>query len=175
MPTGLSALRLGLHKIDVAIVPRPSTKQSEPMPSILANSYQVSAMVPSLMPLPRTDTDAKLPDAKTSTTRTQTATASDTARVASDRVTAFLAMEQTESTGPARPDGPPPPPPTNGGAGPSGGAGKQSAAIEEDEISLLLLEDADTEETDETTDDTESQAITLLIDDATVYQPSSLY
>lgn len=143
------------------------------MPSILANSYTASVMLPSLMPVPRTDNDIKSP-----ATKADSVAATESVRVASDRVSAFLATDQASQSNRTRPDGPPPPP--NGDARGPGGSGNvvgQSGSTDESESALILLETAETgtENTHDTAANAPSQAVTILMDEAKIYQPSSLY
>ena len=155
------------------------TLQSELMPSIQASAYPVSVLVPTLVP-PRTETNASNDNnTKSTTAKLDGITSSDARLTVSDRVGAFLATEQTEKTDAGRANRPPPPP--GGGRRPDGASAGGSQAVDESETALLLLETDETE-TDETeeddsdsVEDTTSQIISILFDDAQTYQPSSLY
>ncbi|WP_412049060.1 hypothetical protein ACK6D9_14625 [Hoeflea sp. Naph1] len=150
------------------------------MPSIQASAYPVSVLVPTLVP-PRTENNASNDNnTKSTTAKLGGITSSDARLTVSDRVGAFLATEQTEKTDAGRANRPPPPPP-GGGPRPDGASAGGSQAVDESETALLLLETDETE-TDETeeedsdsVEDTTSQIISILFDDAQTYQPSSLY
>jgi len=146
------------------------------MPSIQGNSYTVSAMVPSMLPL----APAAANPTKSAPAKTEAVPVSSEARVTSARVSEFVAIEQFAKTDETRPDRPPPPPPgsgppKSGTAGASGASRNQTAPLDEGETALLLLETEETDEEDETVDDAGSQSISILFDEANTYQPSSLY
>lgn len=138
------------------------------MPSIIGSSYPVSAMVPSVMPAPVLAQDnrqtAQKPDGVSS---------AETSRVLSDRVTAFLSTDQAAMSRGPRPDGP-----AGGGQGPRGaaprdGSGRPNAA---DTAPTLLAEAEDeTDASDDPASQTGTGAVSILLDEAKIYRPSSLY
>ncbi|MDF1609858.1 hypothetical protein PZ897_16855, partial [Hoeflea sp. YIM 152468] len=148
-----------------------ATTQSQIMPSILANSYPASALVPSLMPAPRVDHEVR-----SAATKPETGVASEASRLVSDRVNAFLATDQPARTNRVRPDGPPPPPPRAGHGNTGDAAGPAGAPEDSDSALMLLTADETGSDTAEGADDgTLSQPVTILLDDASIYQPSSRY
>ncbi|AKI00454.1 hypothetical protein IMCC20628_01741 [Hoeflea sp. IMCC20628] len=150
------------------------------MPSIQGNSYTVSALVPSMMPsAPAVTNDTKSTQVKTDAARPSSQVDATAARsnTTSDRVNAFLATEQSAKTDETRPDRPPPPPPGSGPpkSGAAGASANQTEALDESETALLLLETEETDDEDEAVEDTDSESISILFDEADTYQPSSLY
>ena len=137
------------------------------MPSIIGTSYPVSAMVPSVMPAP-----ASAPDNRQAAQKPAGVSSAESSRVLSDRVTAFISTDQATFAKGPRPDGP-----AAGGQGPRGAAPRDGSGRTDADTALTLLAEDETDESDETASETGSGAgtVSILLDEAKIYRPSSLY
>jgi hypothetical protein len=139
------------------------------MPSIIGTSYPVSVMVPSVMPAP-----LSAPDNRQAVQKQAGVSPAESSRVLSDRVTAFLSTDQAAMTKGPRPDGP-----AAGGQGPRGAAPRDGSGHTDAETALTLLAEAedDTDESDASASETATGAgtVSILLDEAKIYRPSSLY
>jgi hypothetical protein len=138
------------------------------MPSILGSTYPVSALVPSIMPATATGSDSRQTEQKPNPL-----SAAEPSRILSNRVTAFLATDQAAKGKGSRPDGP-----GVGSQGPRGPALREINANTGADKALSLPE---TSEDDGHDDDAGSalqsgaRSVSIILDDAQIYRPSSLY
>lgn len=139
------------------------------MPSIIGTSYPVSALVPSVMPAP-----LSAPDNRQAAQKPAGVSPAESSRVLSDRVTAFLSTDQAAFAKGPRPDGP-----AAGGQGPRGAAPRDGSSRTDADTALTLLakDEGETDESDASglETGTGTGTVSILLDEAKIYRPSSLY
>ncbi|VVT12367.1 hypothetical protein [Hoeflea sp. EC-HK425] len=129
------------------------------MSLILGSTYPVSALVPSIMPAPAAGSDSKQPAHKPNEL-----SAAEPSRVLSNRVTAFLTTDQTATSKGSRPD-------SQGTRGPA----PQEPKVGREAETALLLDKAVNDESDIPAHQSGNLAGSIVLDEAKIYRPSSLY